>query len=164
MATMPSHRGLDRLHAPYPSAVTGNPPPLAHATLPPDRAALKGDSQSGKGEPSHEEKLKRVNEIFPGTGAKITNPSRFSSWVTWGYDWHMDIEPTLMEIAARKGPDWAPRKLDYFDEPIRERYKARLSGSSVGSWRAPARERRVQDLSDDELMALIRSADPAAES
>ena len=123
------------------SAVTGNPPPRAPATLLPDRAALKGDSQSGKGEPSHEEKLKRVDEIFPGAGAKFTNTSRFSAWVTWGYDWHMDVEPTLMGIAQRNGPGWLPRKLDYFDEPIRERYKARLGGTSVGSWRGHPRER-----------------------
>jgi hypothetical protein len=124
------------------SAVTGNPPPRAPATLLPDRAALKGDSQSGKGEPSHEEKLKRVDEIFPGAGAKFTNTSRFSAWATWGYDWHMDIEPTLMAIAERKDREWLPRKLDYFDEPIREAHQARVQGRPG---RRRSGERAVKD-------------------
>jgi hypothetical protein len=116
------------------------------------------------GEPSSEAKLRRLDEIYAGSGAVITNTARFNDWQRWGYVWGLDIEPTLLEIAARKGPEWSPKTLVFFDEPIRERYKARLSGSSVGSWRGPARDRSVADLSDDELMALIRSADPAAES
>jgi uncharacterized protein YdaU (DUF1376 family) len=90
---------------------------------------------------SSADKLRRIDEIFAGSGAVIVGTARFGDWERWGYDWHLDVEPTLMEIAARKGPEWKPRKLDYFDEPIRERYKARLGGTSVGSWRGHPRER-----------------------
>ena len=70
----------------------------------------------------------------------------------------MDIEPTLMEIAARKGPDWAPRKLDYFDEPIWEAFQARVQGRPGGR---SGEKKRFQDYTEEEVNKLI--ADTFAE-
>ena len=119
--------------------------PRARATLPPDRATLKGEDSK----PTSEKKLLRLYEIFCGTGAVITNLARFSDWERWNYDCHLDIEPTMREIAARKGPNWAPAKLIYFDQPIAERRQARLTGI------APQPRRGRQLPGDEEIMAAI---------
>jgi len=135
------------------SAASSVPPPRAPATLPPDRAALKREdfqSSEGKPEPSHEEKIKRLDEIFEGAGANITNLSRFSAWVTWGYDWHLDVEPTLLAIAQRNGAGFLPGTLTYFDKPIGETHRARLAG--LTSPAAPA-TRRLGRLTSEEIRA-----------
>jgi len=77
---------------------------------------------------SSEQKLVRVDEIFPGAGANITNLSRFSDWGRWNYDWHLDVEPMLREIAERNGPGWMPNGLIYFDKPIAARHMGRMAG------------------------------------
>jgi hypothetical protein len=80
------------------------------------------------GKLSSNQKLRRVDEIFPGAGATITNLSRFSDWVTWGYDWHLDVEPTMREIAERNGRAWQSGSLVFFDKPIANTHRARLAG------------------------------------
>jgi len=50
------------------------------------------------------EKKLRLVEIVPGAGRNVTNLSRFSDWERWGYDWHLDVEPTLLAIAQRMAP------------------------------------------------------------
>jgi hypothetical protein len=44
-----------------------------------------------------------VDAISPGAGAVITNLARFTDWERWNYDWHLDVEPTLREIAEQQG-------------------------------------------------------------
>jgi hypothetical protein len=58
----------------------------------------------------------------------------------------MDFEPTLMSIAEQKGLGWLPRKLDYFDEPIREAHRDRVAGKA-----RPQREKRPGDMTSDDL-------------
>jgi hypothetical protein len=95
----------------------------ARATPPPDAAP-----EGVNGKLSSEQKLKRVDEIFPGAGATITNLARFSDWEHWGYDWDFDIEPTLVAIAAHNGPTFQPATLTDFDKPIGDTFRARLAG------------------------------------
>jgi hypothetical protein len=101
------------------------------------------------------DKLKRLDEIFPGVGANVTNTSRFTSWERWGYDWHMDVEPALMDIAQRNGPEWLPRTLVYFDDPIKDMQRARLEGRSRGR---RGGEKRLEDYTEDELDKLLADA------
>jgi hypothetical protein len=106
-------------------------------------------------QPSAEQKLLRLDELFPGCGANITNLSRFTSWERWGYDWHMDVEPTLMGMAQQNGPGWMPGSLVYFDNPIRDAHRARLEGRSRPG-------KRVEEpMTDEEFDKLI--ADSLAE-
>ena len=43
----------------------------------------------------------RSDELFRGAGAFITNLSRFGDWERWGYDWHLDVEQTLVNLTQR---------------------------------------------------------------
>jgi hypothetical protein len=78
------------------------------------RCTLKGEESKL----SSDQKLRRVDEIFPGAGATITNLARFGDWERWGYDWHLDVEPALLAIAQCNGPSFLPVTLTYFDKPI----------------------------------------------
>ena len=90
-----------------------------------------------------------MDAIFPGAGAVITNLSRFSDWQKWGYDWDLDIEPTLREIAERNGPGWMPGGggLTYFDQPSARRHHARLAGHIPRATRStpPVRELSIAE-------------------
>jgi hypothetical protein len=48
--------------------------------------------------------------------ANVTNLGRFSDWDRWNYDWHLDVEPTLHEIAEQQGPGFMPGTL--LDSPL----------------------------------------------
>jgi len=97
----------------------------AHATLRPEGAVLEG----ANGKLSAEQKLKRLDEIFPGVRENILGLSRFSDWEHSDYDWHLDVEPTLLAIAQRNGPTFLPATLLYFDEPIADTHRARIDAA-----------------------------------
>jgi hypothetical protein len=106
--------------------------------------------KEGEGKLSAEQKLKRLDEIFPGAGAVITNLARFSDWERWNYDWDLDVEPTLREIAESQGLGWMPGGLIYFDKPIARRYHARVAGITPQPRRA-GRHRTEEDARATEL-------------
>jgi uncharacterized protein YdaU (DUF1376 family) len=120
-----------------------------------------GQETDSNSQPSAEQKLLRLDELFPGSGAHVVNLSRFTAWERWGYDWHMDIEPTLMAIAEQNGPGWLPRKLDYFDEPIREAFQARVQGRPG---RRRSGEKRLQDYTDEDMDRLLAEARAEADA
>ena len=66
--------------------------------------------------------------------ARGCRPER-SPWVTWDYDWHLNVKPMLREVAESQGAGWMPGKLLYFDKPIARRYHARISGRRSGASR-----------------------------
>jgi len=84
-----------------------------------------------------------VDEIFPGAGAVITNLARFGDWERWNYDWDLDVEPTLREIAESQVPGWMPGGLLYFDKPIARRYHARIAGLTAHPRRAVIQAREL---------------------
>jgi len=51
--------------------------------------------------------------------------------VTWGYDWHLDVEPTLLAIAQRNGHAWQSGSLVYFDKPIADTHRRRRAGVAI---------------------------------
>ena len=136
---------------PYPYEESGSVVPYGLAPTHKPAATAPQPEQSEK-QLSSEAKLGRIDEIFAGSGAVIVNTSRFGDWERWGYDWALDVEPTLREIAARKGPEWSPRTLTFFDQPIAERYQARLAGAK------PARPAGKNPLTDDEFDQLLADA------
>jgi hypothetical protein len=93
-----------------------------------------------------------VDAIFPGAGAVITDLARFTDWERWNYDWHLDVEPTLREIAEQQGRGWMPGGLIYLDKPIARRYHARVSGHLQP--RRAARERLTAEAIDRVVAAL----------
>ena len=102
-------------------------------SVPLPRAPARDPSTAGgvgeeEGKPSPEQKLAKLEAIFPGCGANITNLARFSDWERWNYNWALDVEPTLREVAESQGPGWLPTTLLYFDKPIARHYHARVSG------------------------------------
>jgi hypothetical protein len=54
------------------------------------------DQRAGR---RHLAKAPRREHHLPGSGAVIVNLARFGDWQRWGYDWRLDIEPTLREVA-----------------------------------------------------------------
>jgi hypothetical protein len=100
-------------------------------------------------------RLVRLDEIFPGAGANITNLSRFSDWERWQYDWHLDVEPTPLAITQRNGPDFLPGSLVYFDKPIADTHRGRMAGVPAAggplAWRCHPR----QHLTPEEIRAEI---------
>jgi len=114
-------------------------PARAPATLAPGRGGVEGKESKL----SAEQKLLVVDEIFPGAGAVITNLARFGDWERWNYDWDLDVEPTLREIAESQVPGWMPGGLLYFDKPIARRYHARIAGLTAHPRRAVIQAREL---------------------
>jgi uncharacterized protein YdaU (DUF1376 family) len=124
--------------------------PRAPATLPPEDAALRSA-------PGLEEKLRALDAIFPGAGANITNLSRFSDWELWGYDWKLDVLPTMRGKAATNGAGWMPVKLIYFDKPIAERHHARIAGQAPPSGQRGVNQRHRTPEETAAILAEVRA-------
>jgi hypothetical protein len=106
-----------------------------------------------------DDKMARLNEIFPGCGASITVWGKFTTWATWGYDWDLDIETTFREIAHRQ-PGFRPQSLNYFDIPIAETHHARLRATNHPTPMAP-RQRPAVGLSKEAIQrAIARGKEP----
>jgi len=81
----------------------------------------------------------------PHAGAVITNLARFGDWERWNYDWDLDVEPTLREIARAPSaslarlPDQISVQRDLsFEADLRRR-------ASLPRWhRPPARLRHCR--------------------
>jgi hypothetical protein len=71
--------------------------------------------------------------------ARATLPPRAQPLGDVGYDWHLNVKPTLCEIAESQGAGWMPGKLLYFDKPIARRYHARALGHLEQPWRSKLR-------------------------
>src|SRR5262249_9506483 len=110
-------------------------------------------SEEESGKLSPEQKLAKLDAIFPGCGANITNLRRFSDWENWNYDWRLDVEPTLHEIAEQYGPGWMPSALIFFDKPIARRYHARVSGHIPTPRRSMGRG--LRGMTQEEINAAI---------
>ena len=116
-----------------------------------DPAVVVGSEEEGEGKPSVDQKLAKLDAIFPGCGANITNLARFSDWERWNYDWALDVVPTFHEIAEQYGPGWQPGALIFFDKPIARRYHARISGHIPTP-------RRSKHRTAEEIRAILAAA------
>ena len=74
--------------------------------------------------------------------------------MTWGYDWHLDVEPTLLAIAQRNGHAWQSGSLVYFDKPIADTHRRRLAGVAIPS-RSSAASIARRRLTPEEIDAAI---------
>jgi uncharacterized protein YdaU (DUF1376 family) len=103
-----------------------------------------------RSEPDLDAKLRRVDEIFPGCGAHVTDIGKLTAWERNGYDWWLDVEPTLLSL-ARKNPQFRPSLLKYFDKPIAEANHSRRMGFVPQVF-----QKKQIGLSDEEIDSAIR--------
>ena len=68
------------------------------------------------------------------------NFSRIATWLNMGFDWNLDILPTVREVMAKKSGS-PPSTLNYFDRAIADAHERRLRPMPKGDGSGPTGKR-----------------------